>query len=113
MSNIQRPNNNNSKGTPKLLPILLLGIGIGASLMWLLALRNGEGAAETSASLRTTPEEDNGWHSIHVYYGEKSGLKTKPGQEWFAQVHQVSTIQQCFARKICTTVHIFLSKLCA
>ena len=33
-------------------------------------------------------DNQDGWHPINVYYGEKKGLKVPSDQEWFAQVHQ-------------------------
>lgn len=39
-----------------------------------------------SSSLSTVNQE--GWHPIHVFYGEESGLGAPADRPWFAQVHQ-------------------------
>lgn len=33
-------------------------------------------------------QNDDGWHQINVFYGEKSGLGANPETKYFAQVHQ-------------------------
>lgn len=48
--------------------------------------------ASSARSLRESLVVDaDGWHPIHVYYGEKSGVMegaANPRAQWFSQVHQ-------------------------
>ena len=89
-------------GLQRILPILI-GMLIGAMGMHLLhggedytfsgsplLLRESTNEAavadgRSSSSLSSPPP---GWHPIHVFYGEKSGLGAPDTQKWFAQVHQ-------------------------
>lgn len=45
------------------------------------------GAVEGGVTMMADMKDD-GWHSINVYYGERSGLGAPETQESFAQVHQ-------------------------
>ena len=38
--------------------------------------------------LSPTTATSPGWHPIHVFFGDESGLNISPGDQWFAQVHQ-------------------------
>jgi hypothetical protein len=48
---------------------------------------SGGGGGIGAAGGGSSPQSD-GWHSINVYYGERSGLGAPEEQESFAQVHQ-------------------------
>jgi hypothetical protein len=78
---------------------LLLGILIGAVFMF-LCLGPAEELSSTTltTSLRSVQQQQppkdetssiDGWHKIHVFYGEKAGLGADPNPDaWFGQVHQ-------------------------
>ena len=82
-----------SKSKLPIKPSFLLGLMLGMLFMWipkLLAL------ARVSRGDQSVPPENRlpsakgspGWHQVNVFYGEKSGLKDDPKQEYFSQVHQ-------------------------
>jgi hypothetical protein len=80
-------------------PSFLLGLLLGMTLMWFMVQRpttTNETAAPSISDASKKPmvrstvvtKEAPGWHPIHVFYGEKSGLQEDPSQEFYAQVHQ-------------------------
>lgn len=44
--------------------------------------------AATHDRTAVVTNNDEGWHTINVFFGEKSGMGADPEQKWFAQVHQ-------------------------
>jgi len=66
-------------------PNVLVALIVGMMLLWImLIVRYLKGAP----SLSMIPASHDGWHTINVFYGEKSGLKEDMNQEFYAQVHQ-------------------------
>jgi len=59
--------------------------------------------ASTQSSPETVAEEakdDDGWHTIQVFYGKKSLLKFKrPNQQWFSQSNQDEIVASLFQNK--------------
>ena len=67
------------------------GLFLGSLLMFVATKAFGSGASSavsTSSSSLAQDEVDDGWHAIHVFYGERSGLGADPKQKSYAQVHQ-------------------------
>eukprot|EP00934_Nitzschia_sp_Nitz4_P001913 Nitzschia sp. Nitz4//scaffold242_size29646//3828//4860//NITZ4_008046-RA/size29646-snap-gene-0.68-mRNA-1//-1//CDS//3329543800//1913//frame0 len=74
-----------------------LGLAIGAFFtFWFLGAKysyqwDQQGGSPTglvlSSSSSSLDNNENGWHPIHIFYGDRSGLKA-PDQPWYAQVHQ-------------------------
>jgi hypothetical protein len=76
-------------------PSFLLGLLLGMALMWLMVQRPPTNEAPVAVAsvpsqpgVRSVAKEAPGWHPIHVFYGEKSGLQEDPSQEFYAQVRQ-------------------------
>lgn len=72
------------------------GVLLGCTVTYLLTSllsSGGEGSGSTSLSLPSSPSsgkdtKDDGWHPIHVFYGNRKALGDDPQQKSFAQVHQ-------------------------
>lgn len=73
-------------GNSRLL-FLACGFALGIITMWAFSCNTNE---SFFTELPRASSAD-GWHPIHVFYGEESGLDTKD-QKWFAQVHQDEVI---------------------
>lgn len=79
---------------------LWIGSDVDPTALWLDQDRNSISEKKVVTSLKSIPEvkETKGWHSIHVFYGEKEGLfndapkSITQSQESFAQVGQDSII---------------------
>jgi hypothetical protein len=72
---------------------LVLGICLGGLFMFLYIGPSYEATIPTSntklrALEQTGTKDEDGWHPINVYYGDKAGLKAPADQKWFGQVRQ-------------------------
>lgn len=84
MAKIRAPSRGN--GNSHLLT-LTCGFALGIATLWVFSSNTNE---SFFTELPRTSSAD-GWHAIHVFYGEESGLDTKD-RKWFAQVHQDEVI---------------------
>ena len=81
-------------------PAFLAGMWFGAFFIYLLIGAGNETVPTTSLTLETqlrterlaaeapVTSDNDGWHPIHVFYGDKIGLGADPKADYFAQVHQ-------------------------
>ena len=93
MVTVRAPSHGN--GNSRLLP-LACGFVLGIVTMWVISFKNTSKSFLTelphASSSSSSAEDGGGWHPIHVFYGEESGLDIKKDQKWFAQVHQDEVI---------------------
>ncbi|KAG7355004.1 methyltransferase FkbM domain containing protein [Nitzschia inconspicua] len=107
MAVIRRPGGGNSASSGGIVSLpLFLGLFLGGLSMYyyldggahpapsgLLELDRAAGLTSTATSnsdgsIDAIAAQADGWHPIHVYYGDRSGLGASPTQESFAQVKQ-------------------------
>jgi hypothetical protein len=85
MAKIRAPSRSNGGSR---LWTLFVGFALGMLAMWCFSnKRTDESVFDALPSTSSSLSSADGWHPIHVFYGEDSGLDTKD-QKWFAQVHQ-------------------------
>jgi hypothetical protein len=105
MAIIKRPGNNSENNGPKGLCHLVLGVFLGALFMYVYCdgdvhpAPSGLLDLEKTSTIPKQPSfadksidadaaQADGWHPIHVYYGDRSGLGASVTQDSFAQVKQ-------------------------
>lgn len=59
-----------------------------SGLLDLEGAKSGSSQSSKASSIDAAAAQADGWHPIHVYYGERSGLGAPETQESFAQVKQ-------------------------
>jgi hypothetical protein len=68
------------------LPAFAAGALVGTTVMVIFIAIFGSSSSASGASNNDAVED--GWHNIHVFYGERSGLGADPKKKSYAQVHQ-------------------------
>jgi len=75
------------------LPALTLGVFIGCAFMYILMMPlhlklQPEGNEELPPQYLRSRDDDAGWHTLHVFYGDEKGLGAPAFKKWFSQAHQ-------------------------